>query len=334
MMISKAAAAAKEKAARSCSEASGATPAILTVEGLTVSFQEPVVRDLSLRLDPGEVLTLVGESGSGKTITCLALLGLLPPSAKRTGSICIAGNPVSAFSEEEFSALRGRTAAMIFQEPRKHLDPSMKMGDQIEEVLRYSGGLSRAFARERSRELLDSVGLDASRVAASFPHELSGGMCQRAAIALAISCDPALLLADEPTTALDASIQRSVLDLLLEIVDSRGMGMIFVTHDLRAVSYVADTVAVMLEGLIVERGPRDDILSRPLHPYTRLLIDSIPGKGFLARKRSRTGVPRVPGGCPFFNRCPVSIPECAKSLPPETEAGGRAHRCLRPGAWL
>lgn len=307
---------------------------LLAVDDLTISFGEPVVKGLSLRLAPGEVLALVGESGSGKTITCLALLGLLPPTARRSGSIHLSGRFVSNLSEEAFTTHRGRLTSIVFQDPRKHLDPSMRIGAQIEEVLRLVGGIPAGRTRERCLELLESVGLEAERVAVSFPHELSGGMCQRASIALAISCDPALLIADEPTTALDASVQRSILDLLLDIVGSRGMGMIFVTHDLRAVDYVPDTVAVMLGGHIVEQGPRDAVLSAPLHPYTRLLIDSIPDEHFLFRPRSATERPPIPGGCPFLGRCQYTLAECSASVPMLRKLGDQKVRCIRSEAFV
>jgi oligopeptide/dipeptide ABC transporter ATP-binding protein len=303
---------------------------LLRIEDLVVAFEKPVVRGLSFVLGAGQVLALVGESGSGKTMTCLAILGLLPGSAKVSGSVALSGRELMGLSEDELARHRQREAALIFQEPRAYLDPSMKVGSQIEELLILKLGLSGSAARRRRRELLESVGLPGERPAASFPHELSGGMCQRASIALAISCDPVLLLADEPTTALDASVQRSILDLLLEIVASRSMGLVFVTHDLRAVDYVADRVAVMLEGLIVEEGPREEILSRPLHPYTRLLLDSLPGEGFLARKRPGTEVAAAKDGCPFAGRCAIAIPDCSTSLPVLGEVGpGRGVRCIR-----
>jgi len=308
-------------------------PLLLSVDDLVVSFERPVVRGLSLRLESGKVLALVGESGSGKTMSCLTILGLLPQNARHSGSVRLSGEKLADFSEEDLAKRRRRRVAMVFQEPRAYLDPSMKIGDQIREILRFNLGQSRREAARRCPVLLESVGLGASRVASAYPQELSGGMCQRASIALAISCDPSLLIADEPTTALDASVQRSILDLLLDTVTERRMGMIFVTHDLRAADYVADTVAVMLDGLIVEEGKSSDVLSSPLHPYTRLLLDSLPDEGFLSRKRPMDEAPAAPGGCPFSGRCPLAESACRASLPPLfSHPRGRKARCIKAGA--
>lgn len=308
---------------------------VLEVEGLEVGFPGSgsahgvqAVRGLGFRVLPGQVLGLVGESGSGKTLSCLAVLGLLPGNAIRRGRISLGGEPLSSLEEKDLAALRGRRAAIVFQEPRKHLDPSMRIGAQMEEILRHNLGSSRREARARTHDLLASVGLEPRRVAASWPHELSGGMCQRVSIAMAVSCGPELLVADEPTTALDASVQRSILDILRVTVDKGAMGMILVTHDLRAVSYAADEVAVMLGGLIVEQGPCKEIISFPLHPYTRILMDCLPSADFRSRRAGRAETPPPGPACPLSGRCPREIPSCSLELPALMALeGGRKLRC-------
>lgn len=313
--------------------------ALLSVEGLRVAFDRPVVRGVSFDVYPGSVTALVGESGSGKTVSCLSALGLQPPGAEVAGLSRFRGRDLSGLGPAELRSLRAGGVGFVFQDPRKYLDPSMRVGEQLARAIRFGKGSPRATAANMALALLASVGLDAERAYAAYPHELSGGMCQRAFIALAISCGPALLVADEPTTALDASVQRSVLDLLLGLVRERGMGMVLVTHDLRAVAYAADRVYVMLAGLVMESGTKEALITNPAHPYTRLLLDSLPGEDFVARKASRdaarsaeTAIRGFLSGCPFADRCPMAESECRVGVPPLVSGpGGSALRCRKGG---
>ncbi len=311
-----------------------ATSTVLDVRDLRLSFAAPVVRGVSFAVDSGFTTAIVGESGSGKTLSCLSLLGIEPPGAAVEGSAILDGQELIGAQESELCRVRSRKIGFVFQAPRAYMNPSRRVGSQIEETAMRGLGIGRREASERGLALLDAAGLDAARVARSYPHELSGGMCQRVSIVLAICCDPLLLIADEPTTALDASIQRSILDVLLGLVKDRGMGMIFVTHDLRAVDYVADTVQVMLSGLIVEAGPRRLILGKPAHPYTKLLLESLPEDDFLAHREHRRlssegeGPTQIGASCPFLSRCPNAAPSCAAREPAlRLMNDGRLLRC-------
>jgi oligopeptide/dipeptide ABC transporter ATP-binding protein len=333
----------------------GGTPALpnmtdlLEVRHLTVGFpasrdgaggnRMPVltaVRDLSFSIAWGEVLGLVGESGSGKSVTSLALMGLLPPQAKVSGEIKLAdGNAVRdllQLSGEAMRPLRGSQLAMIFQEPMTALNPVMRVGDQVAEAVLAHHEVERKDAWNRAVAALGEVGIaDSERRARDYPHQLSGGMRQRVMIAMAIVNRPQLLIADEPTTALDVTIQAQILELLAELREKFGLTMLFISHDLAVVSQVADRVAVMYAGSLVELGARRDIFAAPAHPYTRGLLTAVPtlrtGRDEPLQTIEGTVPPlhALPPGCPFEPRCGFRVPECAISLPPLVE--------VSPGHW-
>ena len=289
------------------------------------------MRDLSFSINPGEVLGLVGESGSGKSVTSLAIMGLLPPVAKISGAITFkngAAQPanLTTLGHDQLRHLRGSRIAMIFQEPMTALNPVMRVGDQIAEAVRAHHQVSKAEAMRRAVEGMREVAIpEPERRARSYPHQLSGGMRQRIMIAMAIVNHPQLLIADEPTTALDVTIQQQILDLLNDLRRKFSLAMLFISHDLAVVSHVADRVAVMYAGNLVELAPRSAIFSAPAHPYTRGLLHAIPT---LTTDRSQPlatiegTVPplgAVPPGCPFEPRCPDRIPICTRELPPLVE---------------
>jgi peptide/nickel transport system ATP-binding protein len=297
------------------------------------------VRDVSLQVMPGEVLCLLGESGSGKSVSMRALMRLLPPQATITGGVRVEGQDVMALNGKALRALRGGAAAMVFQEPMTALDPVYTIGQQIEESVRIHLGLDRAAARARALEVLELVRVpDAARRLDAYPHQLSGGLRQRVVIAMALSCRPRLLLADEPTTALDATVQIQVLVLLRDLQRELGMGMVIVTHDLGVAAEVADRVAVMYAGQIVEQGPVRDVLRHPAHPYTQGLLSSVIREGG-AEIAAIPGTPpdlrRPPPGCAFAPRCPHVLDACRAAIPDERNiAVGRTARCIRVGERL
>ena len=313
------------------------TPPIVDVEGLTVDFRgsaKPLraVDGVDLTLRAGEVLALLGESGSGKSVTLRALMRLLPD--RRTvigGKIRVDGYDVRELSKSDLTAYRGRTIAMIFQEPGLALDPVYRVGDQIAEAVMRHEGVSRGEARGRALELFDRVRIpSAARRLGNYAHEMSGGMRQRAMIALALACRPKVLLADEPTTALDATVQIQVLLLLRELQRELGLAVIFVTHDIGVATEIADRIAVMYAGRIVETGACRDIIRMPAHPYTRGLLASRAGtqvKGI--RLAAIPGTPpdlmNLPPGCAFAPRCKQVQPVCEEAVPLEVSIG-RAHR--------
>jgi peptide/nickel transport system ATP-binding protein len=278
------------------------TRPILSVEDLTVSFttpagEVPAVRGISFHLEQGEAVGIVGESGSGKTVTCRALLRLLPLNATIRGRIDVGGVDLVGLKAEELIGLRGRQIAMIFQNPSSYLDPLMRIGAQIGEGLRFHFGMSAALSRERAIELLERVRIpDPGRRVESFPHELSGGMKQRGMIAGALACHPEILVADEPTTALDVTVQARILALLGEVREQGGLSLILVSHDLGVIASVCDRVLVMNDGRIVEEGPTELILSRPKDAYTRELIAANPS--FEPTGATRAGSDAEPGGVP------------------------------------
>ena len=298
------------------------------------------VRDLSLSIAPGEVLGLVGESGSGKSITSLAIMRLLPPQARVSGDILFAENGsarnLTTLPPDSMRQLRGSRIAMIFQEPMTALNPVMRVGDQIAEAIEtHQPRTGNRAARRRAIELLELVGIaQPDRRARAFPHELSGGERQRVVIAMAIANDPDLLICDEPTTALDVTIQAQILDLLAELRSKFGLAMLFISHDLAVVSQVAARVVVMYAGSIVESGTSHEIFRSPAHPYTRGLLHSVPDL-----KTDRTHpletiegtVPplqAMPPGCAFEPRCAFRVPDCTRALPPLIEiAEGHWARC-------
>lgn len=311
------------------------------LDGLCVRFGSgpdatQAVRGVSLRVMPGEVVCLLGESGSGKSVSLRALMRLLPPQARVEGSVRVDGQDVMALPGPALRALRGGTAAMVFQEPMTALDPVYTVGQQIGESVRQHLGLGRAAARARAQEVLEMVRVpDAARRLDAYPHQLSGGLRQRVVIAMALSCRPRLLLADEPTTALDATVQIQVLVLLRDLQRELGMGMVIVTHDLGVAAEVADRVAVMYAGQVVEQGPVRDVLRRPAHPYTQGLLASVIREG-AGEIGAIPGAPpdlrRPPPGCAFAPRCPAVLDACRIAVPEERHvADGRTARCIRVG---
>ena len=323
------------------------TDAVLVVSSLHVQFPSPrsvpltVVSDVSLHVRPGETLGLVGESGCGKSVTAMAVLGLVPePGAATAEAILLGGQDVAAMSRRDLEHVRGTQAAAVFQDPTTSLNPAFRIGDQLSEILRIKRGMSRSAARKRAVELLDMVGIpDAAARTRSFPHELSGGMAQRVAIARALSCEPKLLIADEPTTALDVTVQAEVLALLRDLQRELGMGMLFITHDLAVVADICDRAAVMYAGEIVEEANVLEVFENPQHPYTEALLRAttmaseddlveIPGE-----------VPNMlapPTGCHFWPRCPKMVEQCA-SEKPRLAAVGQDHysKCGRVhGEWM
>ncbi len=321
------------------------TPAVLrtarqpTAAVPTRSFPLPAVRDLGFSIAPGEVLGLVGESGSGKSVTSLAIMGLLPPQAQVSGRINFAENGASrdltTLDNDAMRQLRGSRIAMIFQEPMTALNPVMRVGEQIAEAVLAHQPLSRSEAWKRAVDAMNDVAIpEPSARARDYPHQLSGGMRQRIVIAMAIVNRPQLLIADEPTTALDVTIQAQILDLLAELRAKFGLAMLFISHDLAVVSQVADRVAVMYAGCLVELGAKSDIFRAAAHPYTRGLLHAVPD---LKTDRSRPletiegtvpALAALPPGCSFEPRCASRVFECAAALPPLVEvAAGHWARC-------
>ena len=320
------------------------TAPLVEVEDLSVNFvtRESNVRavnGVSFTMAPGEVMCMLGESGSGKSVTMRALMRLLPPKRSViTGGIRIAGQDVLAMDEAALRRMRGATVSMIFQEPMTAFDPVTRVGDQIAEVVALHRGVSHREGRRRALDLFDLVRIpSAQRRLDAYPHELSGGLRQRAMIALALSCEPKLLLADEPTTALDATVQIQVLILLRRLQQELGMSVIFVTHDLGVAAEIADRVAVMYAGRVVETGPVRDLLRNPQHPYTAgLLSSTVHDQPRDQELKTIPGAPpdmrRLPPGCSFAPRCPIRIAECSAATPPPlSTAPGRIVRCIRAG---
>jgi oligopeptide/dipeptide ABC transporter ATP-binding protein len=304
-----------------------ATVPLLAVRDLHVAFDTPAGRltavdGISFAIEPGATLALVGESGCGKSLTALALLRLLPPGGRITsGTIQFQGKDLLAQDPEAMRRLRGRDLAMVFQEPTSALNPVFRCGDQLAETIRAHVKCTRAEARERGLEMLRRVHLpDPSRVARAYPHELSGGMCQRVALALALACGPSLLIADEPTTALDVTIQAQICDLLLEIQAATGMALLLVSHDLGLVAGMADRIAIMYAGRIVEQGPTRAVFEAPRHPYTLGLLRSLPTlqphPGRLPSiPGSVPGLDEVPPYCRFQPRCSHALEVCTRDDP-------------------
>ncbi len=313
--------------------------AVLDVRNLNVEFPSrsgaqalTAVRDLSFSIAPREVLGLVGESGSGKSLTSLAIMRLLPPQAAASGEILLndgkGSQALLRLADDEMRSLRGSRMTMIFQEPMTALNPVMRVGDQIAEAVLAHGGSGKRDAWARAVAAMNDVAIpDAETRARDYPHQLSGGMRQRVMIAMAIVNRPQLLIADEPTTALDVTIQAQILELLVELRDKFGLTMLFISHDLAVVSGVADRVAVMYAGNLVELGSKKDIFHAAAHPYTRGLLKAVPT---LKTERNRPlqtiegTVPPLhatPAGCPFEPRCEFRISECARALPPLVEVG-------------
>ncbi len=287
------------------------------------------LRGVELALSSGEVHALVGESGSGKTVTATCVMGLLPvpPGRINRGSILLQGEELLTLGEARRRRIRGRRIAMIFQEPGKYLNPALRNGEQIAEMLVLHLGLERAEAERRALELLERVGLPGGRrVLRGYPHELSGGMKQRLMIAMAVSCSPQLLIADEPTTALDVTLQKQILELLLGLRQADGMAVLFISHDLGVVHEIAQRISVIYAGRIVEVADKGELFERPLHPYTRLLLASIPDAGkrgtpLRAIPGSVPDAEHVPSGCSFHPRCPLAEAICREQPPARREYG-------------
>jgi oligopeptide/dipeptide ABC transporter ATP-binding protein len=306
----------------------------LEVEDLRVDLPAaggpvPAVAGASFRLERGRSLALVGESGSGKTTAALTLPRLLPRGARVAARrLVLGGRDLCALSERELCLLRGREIGVVFQDAGASLDPVMRVGPQVAEGPRKTLGLGRAEARARALEVLAEVGLsDPAGMGLRFPHQLSGGQRQRVALAMALASGPALLVADEPTTALDVTLQAQVLELLSRLAAQRGMALLLVSHDLAVVARAADEVAVMYAGRVVERGPSSSLLTRPRHPYTRALLRARPGA--VPRGARLQPIPgavgdlrRLPSGCAFRLRCPLARERCAAAEPPLDVAPG------------
>jgi oligopeptide/dipeptide ABC transporter ATP-binding protein len=327
-----------------------AAPPLLEVENLHVHFVTPnvsirAVNGIDFHVGAKETVGLVGESGSGKTISSLALLRLVPRPAKIVqGHMRFEGRDLMEYSESEMSAVRGKRIAMVFQNPAYSLNPILTIGDQLGEIYAWHEKASRRQARERVAELLRLVGItDPKARINQFPHELSGGMKQRVCIARALLCNPALVLADEPTTNLDVTIQAQILDLLDELKSRFGTSMVLVTHDMGVVARMADRITVMYAGRICETADARTIFRNPQHPYTRALLSSTPR---VDQRYTRTAAARLPvidgrppnlaappTGCQFHPRCPEAAPECRHLLPePKAVAPGHAVSCLKRGS--
>ncbi|MEM8590431.1 MAG: ABC transporter ATP-binding protein [Pseudomonadota bacterium] len=315
---------------------------LLKVDGLTVEFATlrhrlKVLEDVSLTVHPGEIVGLVGESGSGKSVTAMSVMGLLPDIARVAGgSIGFDGAELTGLSRKAMREMRGRDMAMIFQEPMTSLNPVHTVSFQIGEVLVEHFGATPAQAHAKAVELMAAVGIpDAARRALDYPHQLSGGMRQRVMIAMAVACQPKLLLADEPTTALDVTIQAQILDLMRSLRDQFNMAILMITHDLGVIAQMAERVVVMYAGQVVEEGTAAQIFDQPAHPYTRLLIRSIPSARHKSARLdaipgSTPSAHAFPQGCRFHPRCPEAVDRCRT----ETQAlhalpEGRSSRCWR-----
>jgi len=328
--------------ARQADETLQEAAALLEIDGLTIDHvgsprQPGLVHDVRLSIAPGQTAALVGESGCGKTMTAMAILGLLPTAMHvSAGSILFDGVDLVTSSRRVLRKLRGKDISVVFQDPMSSLNPTMTLGDQIAEARRLHLGESWRAARRHAVRLLDTVGIDSpAQRARAYPHELSGGMQQRAMIAAAISCDPRLIVADEPTTALDVTVQADILDLLRDLQRDRQMAVLLVTHDLGVVADFCSTIAVMYAGEIVDRGPVEEVLTAPLHPYTEALLSALPRLG-----RSRTYLDVIPGrvppagsfptGCRFEPRCRHAVDSICRKPQVEVDLQpDRSSRCAR-----
>jgi len=295
------------------------------------------VRGCTLAARRGEIMGLVGESGSGKTMTALACLGLVPPPGRVGGSIRLDGREVVGASEAENERLRGSIASMIFQNPGKALNPFFTVGRQLFDAIAHARQIDRPGAERAAAEALAAVRIgDPELAMQKYPHQMSGGQLQRVMIAMALACNPKLLIADEPTTALDVTIQAQIIVLLRDLAHARGLTVLFITHDLGVVGSLCDTIAVMYAGRVVETGPADALISAPAHPYTENLLRAVPMLG-----RGRAKLVQIPGtvpnmaspppGCAFHPRCPVAGPRCTIEMPqPRATGHGRSCACHQP----
>jgi len=320
---------------------------LLEVDNLRVTLNTArgpadALRSVSFTLERGATLGLVGESGSGKSITALALMGLLPDGAAVRGSIRFDGQELGSLAEAAWCRLRGARIGMVFQEPMSALNPLHRIGRQIAEPLRLQRGLDAGAARAEALRLLDKVRLPAAaRRLDAYPHQLSGGQRQRVMIAIALACGPDLLIADEPTTALDATIQREILDLIADLVRDERMALLLISHDLGVMAERVQRMLVMYGGIVVESGPTAEVFSRLSHPYTRGLFSARPALG-IARGTRLTTIPGrvpelidLPPGCPFADRCGFVVDACNVAVPPPFDVGPAHHaRCIRLDAVL
>lgn len=296
---------------------------LLQVKNLHVNIgQTALVRGVSFELKAGQSLGIVGESGCGKSLTALSIMRLLPqpPMSIASGDILFNGENIAHKSERSLERIRGREIAMIFQEPMSSLNPVFTVGEQVSEVLYLHENISAHRARQRTNELFDKVGLSSSRISMQFPHQLSGGQRQRVMIAMSLACNPKLLIADEPTTALDVTIQAQILELLDQLRSELGMAILLIAHDLGVVRYHCDQVAVMYAGQIAEYGTIDQVFSSPSHPYTRALLDTIPaanqrGKPLPSIEGNVPSPTELPTGCSFAPRCHYSQQQCTIQSP-------------------
>jgi peptide/nickel transport system ATP-binding protein len=324
-------------------QATGVTP-LLTVAGLTTRFLTPrgvvhALDDVSFTLSPGETLGIVGESGSGKSVIARTIMDLLPTAARREGVVCYRGRDLLDLDRKQARSLWGAEISMVFQDPTAALNPVMRIGRQITETLELHLGLSARAAQQRAIELLTQVGISepGSRLS-MYPHQLSGGMCQRVCIAIAVACNPRLLFADEPTTALDVTIQRQILDLLSTLQQQNNMAMVLITHDFGVVARRSSRVVVLYAGKVAETGPTTAIFREMRHPYTKALLAAIPR----LEHKSHTRLAVIPGqpmdvvnpgsGCRFAERCTHAQPRCIEEDPPLTPGSEQGHdfACFYP----
>lgn len=321
---------------------------LLSVNNLRISLQTHrglaiAVREVSFSLERGKSLGLIGESGSGKSIMALSLLGLLPEQAQVSGSIRFDGQELASADEKTWCNLRGNRIGMVFQEPMTALNPVHTIGHQVAEPLRLHEGLSVRQARKEALALLNRVGIpDPVKRIDAYPHQFSGGQRQRITIAMALACGPDLLIADEPTTALDVTVQRQILELIQDLVTERNMALLLISHDLGLIAQNVEHMLVMYGGSIVESGPTKGVFSRMAHPYTQGLFAARPrlGQRGIDGRRVRLStiggsVPELidlPSGCPFYGRCPIGIEACAQTVPEPVALGaGHVVRCIRTG---
>lgn len=314
---------------------------LLDVRDLFVEFRTrdgiaKVLNGVSLHVDPGETLAILGESGSGKSVTAQAIMGILdtPPAVVRSGTVLYEGRDLLALPEAERRAVRGAQIGMVFQDALSALNPVFPVGWQIAEGLRVREGQSRSDAMSEAIRLMDRVRIPGARERVrDYPHQFSGGMRQRVMIAMALAQSPRILIADEPTTALDVTVQAQIMDLLAELRQETGMALVLITHDLGVVASVADRICVMYAGRIVEHADVRALYERPAHPYTQALIESIPRHdGGTTRLKTISGLPpnltQIPAGCPFHPRCQIGQPLCTTDLPPTVELdNGRSSAC-------
>ena len=317
------------------------TDPVLRVEGLTIALGGvKLVEDVSFDIMPGEAFGLVGESGCGKSVTALSILRLIasPPLAITGGRIEFGGRDLLKLSEDEIRGVRGGEIAMIFQEPMTSLNPVFTIGDQIGETLTIHRSMNARAAASRAAELLDLVGIPAARTQLErYPHQLSGGQRQRAMIAMALACEPKLLIADEPTTALDVTVQAQILALIERLRKELGLACLLITHDLGVVGETCARVAVMYAGRIVEHGPTEDVFGKPRHRYTKALLETIPaanppGKRLPAIQGNVPAPGRRAPGCAFAERCAAPLARCADNRPAFAREGEHAAACWNPAA--